>query len=362
MRMLYNFNARAWMVVGLALALIGIMSSQTFAQYRGRGDDRGGSRDPSDFLKRMDANNNGMIDPDEVRGYGGSFIVRAAEQAGMDKTKPLSIEKLSAAMKSQRESSSREEPRREERRDAPSSSSNSSSRPSSGPAPASGFGGPGKDVPKAQGFGPASDSTKPKTGASSSATPSSDKPAGASEADKTKDYAKALLNQYDKNKSGVLEKDEWKEMKEKYHSADANGDTVITVEELAANLAGFAASSSSSAPASGPPAVASSGRSEKDDRRDRKEKDRHGKDKNDAAAAKKPYRVATATELLPKGLPDWFARDDVDGDGQVMMSEYLTSQTEQMAAEFAQYDRNNDGVITPAEALAVEKEKTTKKK
>jgi hypothetical protein len=47
-------------------------------------------------------------------------------------------------------------------------------------------------------------------------------------------YAEALLRQYDKNKNGVLEKDEWSQMPEQWRTADRNGDGKITLEELTA--------------------------------------------------------------------------------------------------------------------------------
>jgi Ca2+-binding EF-hand superfamily protein len=60
-------------------------------------------------------------------------------------------------------------------------------------------------------------------------------------------------------------------------------------------------------------------------------------------------------ERLPEGLPDWFARNDVNGDGQISMSEYAHTWTSSKAAEFARYDLNSDGIITPEECLKVEK-------
>ena len=63
------------------------------------------------------------------------------------------------------------------------------------------------------------------------------------------------------------------------------------------------------------------------------------------------YRITPATERLPKDLPSWFLRGDVDGDGQVSMAEYTTTWTDQLAAEFIKLDANGDGIITPAECL-----------
>ena len=48
----------------------------------------------------------------------------------------------------------------------------------------------------------------------------------------------------------------------------------------------------------------------------------------------------------------WFDDNDVDGDGQVTMSEFSPTITEVEAARFAEIDANGDGVILPAEYQA----------
>ena len=58
----------------------------------------------------------------------------------------------------------------------------------------------------------------------------------------------------------------------------------------------------------------------------------------------------SASERLPEGLPDFF-RQDADGDGQIEMWEYATTWSEAKAAEFASWDLNGDGIITPEECL-----------
>ena len=195
------------------------------------------------------------------------------------------------------------------------------------------------------------------TAASGSGAKLGETAVGASDHAKVAEYAKGLLNQYDKNKSGVLEKDEWKEMKAEHHAADTNKDSIITVDELTVKLAAFANSSSSSSTASASPSANTAGppASGGSDQQRRKwwAKDGAG-GKNEKGDGKKSYRVPTATERLPKGLPDWFARNDTDADGQVMMAEYMTDFTESKAAEFAKYDLNGDGVITPREGVEVE--------
>jgi len=52
---------------------------------------------------------------------------------------------------------------------------------------------------------------------------------------------------------------------------------------------------------------------------------------------------------LPPGLPDWFVKLDADGDGQIGLYEWKTSG--RPLAEFADIDRNGDGLITPDEML-----------
>jgi Ca2+-binding EF-hand superfamily protein len=52
---------------------------------------------------------------------------------------------------------------------------------------------------------------------------------------------------------------------------------------------------------------------------------------------------------LPKELPSWFKELDIDRDGQVALYEWRLGKKE--IDEFADWDRNNDGYITPEEAL-----------
>jgi len=52
---------------------------------------------------------------------------------------------------------------------------------------------------------------------------------------------------------------------------------------------------------------------------------------------------------LPKELPNWFKQLDTDKDGQVALFEWRRAGKD--LDEFAEWDRNNDGFITPEEAL-----------
>jgi len=433
----------------LALAALAVLETAAFGQDRSRDERDRGDRDPSDFLRRSDANNNGLLEPEEIR-FGRDFVYRAAEQAGLDRSKPLPIDKLSEAMRASRNDDRRGEERRsddrrdddrrrderrgDERRDSSSSRSSGSSS-----ATIPGFSGTEKDPPKAPGFnvplevpgGKLEDrydrrvidqverdtlrrydrnqdgflsfeegrgnewkppleegdldkdgrlsrfelyeryakkmNLPPKGGVvystAASSRSSTDSSRSASDYAKVAEYAKGLLNRYDENKSGMLERDEWKEMKSEHHAADTDKDGVITLPELTVKLSNFGSSPStgSASSSSSTPSPIGSGPSE---RRGYGYRDggRYGErgersEKGDPKTTKKSYRTPTATERLPKGLPDWFARNDANADGQVMMAEYMTSLTEQLAADFAKYDLNSDGVITPEECLEVEKNK-----
>jgi Ca2+-binding EF-hand superfamily protein len=166
-------------------------------------------------------------------------------------------------------------------------------------------------------------------------------------------YAEGLLQKYDANKSGYLEKDEWKELKPEYQAADINKDGVISTDELVTRLNALNSGQGGSSASSSNSGNGSSGYSRYGSR-DRGS-DRSGR--SSEKEAKKPLiRALTPTERLPKGLPDWFLRNDADADGQVSMVEYAAAWSEKTAAEFQKYDLNRDGIITADEVLTVDKD------
>jgi hypothetical protein len=414
---------------------------------------RGG--DPSEFIKGMDKNGNGMIDPDEISERGRGFLGRAAEKAGLDMSQPLPVDKLTegfAKMREERESGGGgdrrdgeqgrdgergrdrdrgpdgernregergrdgERDRDDSQRDRPKPDS-----PKSGKPLTPGFGvadtgakAAGFDVPLGQdnvliekrferrvieyvdkmlseqdsnkdGFIDNVEwktgkwSTPPETsdtnndkrlsklelcvriskrnggdreanssapgGGSASGGPPGDSKGGPGSGDdaKYRSYAESLMKQFDADKSGMLEKKngEWDKLKEDQREADANKDGVLTSDELIAKLRAYSSDSAKSA--SGGSSRSSSGRSQ------------WWKNKDSASSKEEPkksYRFLSPTERLPKGLPDWFARNDADADGQIMMAEFAAAWTETAATEFMKHDLDGDGVITPHEALA----------
>lgn len=430
----------------LAVAVLLAGAEGAFAQRRGGGD-------PAEFIKRLDANGNGQIDPDEMNGRGGRFITGMAERAGLDVNQPIPVEKLTQAMEQSRQERERggegnsdrrrgddgddndrrrgrddDRDSRDERDSRGSRSSSRSEEKSSKEAEimttfpgipgfdllASPTPPPGFDVPLtkssryarpleerfekqvieqadnmlrqydknkdgridyrgAENEGirwriPPETTDENKDGKldreelcyrmarilgsrertedddddnNSNSSPSrrggESAPGGS---DRMRRFAEGLMRQFDTNKNGQLERDEWSKMRADQQQADSNKDGIITLDELAARMSSFGSRTDTS----GGGNTGASGRFGS----------RSGGSSSSSSSSNgdnKPYRFRTALELLPKGLPDWFARNDANGDGQVAMHEYSSTFNESTAAEFMKYDLNSDGLITADECL-----------
>ena len=177
--------------------------------------------------------------------------------------------------------------------------------------------------------------------------------------DADRENAQRRFGWFDRNNDGVLDGDEFEQARSRgYDEFDSNKDGKLTIDELAMRYAkrrveeeaaakASAASSSSSA---------SSTRREDDRSRSSSKSSSSGSARVTKSSNTKTYRIAPADErLAKKGLPNWFLDKDDDGDGQVAMAEYGESWTDSSLADFAKYDLNSDGVITPAECLRVGK-------
>lgn len=158
------------------------------------------------------------------------------------------------------------------------------------------------------------------------------------------------MRQYDKNKSGRLEREEWSELRGSLRESDRNGDGIVTQEELAAKLSEYAQR----------PGVDS--RSGGDSRSSGSRDSRGGSRDSQGGSSKSSVRFLTAHERLPKGLPDWFTEKDADEDGQVSMGEYASTWSDSVVQEFLKYDLNNDGIVTPKECLAVQPAESSRRR
>lgn len=323
----------------------------------GPGEDASRSSRLVSLLRQFDTNGDGTISPGEVSFTKKSAYEGAVRKAGLDPSGPVSVQALAEALSQRGGGRSRDG-------DAGTSGSGTSQGGSADAAVAQpslvpGFGVGTTQTAMVSGFGgsasvktvsaspPVSSSTSTSSSPAppaSSASSTSSQPSGPPAIDsRIRRYAESLMRQYDKNKNGVLEKDEWMQMRGTWHDADTNGDGTITLDELSAKLGQYSGRSSSSS---------SSGSSSSESARN--SSSGSGATPSSASrdtSARKSYRFLTPQERLPQGLPDWFVRKDADGDGQVTMAEYSHTWSNSLAEEFARYDRNGDGVVTPEEAI-----------
>ncbi|QDT68354.1 EF hand [Planctomycetes bacterium MalM25] len=135
-----------------------------------------------------------------------------------------------------------------------------------------------------------------------------------------KSYAQGMMKRHDANGNRVLEGDEWDAIKNA-EKADYNGDKRITFDELVARVS-------------------------------MKRREDLATRSNVASGDRRSYRLITAQEKLPEGLPGWFTDKDRNGDGQVSMHEYSRRWTDSTARRFVGLDKNDDGLITPDEAAS----------
>jgi len=169
-------------------------------------------------------------------------------------------------------------------------------------------------------------------------------------------YAAKLIEQYDKDRDGQLNAEEWALMRGTPRLNDLDQDGVVTERELAERIAvysqrravrlmplsrelagiGNGAGRFAGVTTAAEPANPLVPRPEEPV-------------VSDATTRAKKYHVRQAQ--LPQGLGEWFVDKDADGDGQITMTEFSARLTEVEASQFARFDLNGDGVIVPLEFL-----------
>ncbi|NUQ65110.1 MAG: hypothetical protein HUU20_21810 [Pirellulales bacterium] len=296
-----------------------------------RGSDDRASR-LEGFLQSMDANRDGVLQPEEVPAERRGMFQFFASRMGVDPSQPIPISRVREAIASRAAQTSS---------GSPSTSAAPEKKPDQPPA--------NKDAkavspPLVPGFGV--EQAAPAVAAFGERLPgdpialasrgSSGPQPGAVDS-RIRDFAEERFRRYDRNQSGVLEKEEWGEMRGDPNAMDRNHDGRLTKEEYTAGVAEYARSrfgGPGGPPGSPPPSSQAAEQSAAASSNDRKS-----------------YRFLRPQERLPDGLPGWFAQRDGNGDGQVAMAEYSRTWSDDSAREFVRMDLNADGFLTPRECL-----------
>lgn len=189
-------------------------------------------------------------------------------------------------------------------------------------------------------------------------------------------YAQHWAARYDADKDGRLAAAEWQSRGELPVEADADRDTVLSIDELAQYIAKYGAHRKIRLmPASfggGVPLpsllrpgeateleAAEAGGAETTEPVAEPAADEPADDEPTAGPERpeakqdqlRDRKYFVLPSRLPAGLPAWFRQGDRDGDGQLTLAEYAEVGPGSADKEFARYDRNRDGLITPRELL-----------
>lgn len=305
------------------------------------------------MIRQLDTNQDGTVSPEELnQSRMGSFLTsRLSERFGVDVSRGFRIDEVRQKVidyyKQRYEGG-----QSQQSTPTPSSGSTPTNQAQSqqmavlriGPnVPVPGFGPPGASTtsttPTVPGFGLPSGATTTSgtvqnTGGTVAAAPQGQSgsesglglPPPPPLDERIRRYAESLMRQYDENRNGKLEKDEWSKMRgSDWAKADQDGNGELTLEEIGRHLAGESGAGSSQ---SGQPTATQV-----------------------SSRTGKRFIQRLPWERLPPDLPSWFKDRDKDKDGQVLMAEFADKWTPDKLREFQKYDRNGDGVITPEECL-----------
>ncbi len=274
-----------------------------------------GGWDPKSIMERIDKNKNGVIEKGEVDGRGEGWIKRYIPDANFEKG--VSVASILKAMDRSREERERDD-RRSRERDDRDREEETRSLPDT---LVLGFG-EDIDLPPVINFG---------------STPENYVEVSQSNLDK----ARNTMSKYDRNKDGILDRAErdanhrWLDDPMQY---DINRDDRISLSELALRYAHHDKSAR-----------------EREEGKSSDRRRRRDDDEDEVPAVEVVYGTRRETpyvtneESLPEGLPDWFIEKDANKDGQLSMAEYLGDITPDAVAEFTKMDRDDNGVVNPAE-------------
>ncbi|MDR1270151.1 MAG: hypothetical protein LBK82_11560 [Planctomycetaceae bacterium] len=256
------------------------------------------------MLRSMDTNGNGKLEQNEIPEYRRGFVSMMVTRMGGDPSKTIDLAELArkaaTSVRSPQISSS------------PSGSSSESAIRTATDPLVPYFGEQEEPQTAVLAFG------QQETLAKTAVVVTTNSVVAVNQSDRILRSAREIMNKYDKNKNGTLDKDksEWiSSLPFNADAADKNRDGRISMTELLDMLG--------------------------------------GKANVTTGAAAVSTKQSAAYDRLPIGMPDWFFERDKDQDGQLSMMEYANGQlwTEMIADEFRFLDKNNDGVATVSEII-----------
>ncbi|HBT77284.1 MAG TPA: hypothetical protein DEB39_10270 [Planctomycetaceae bacterium] len=265
------------------------------------------------MLKSMDADNDGKLTSREIPEYRREFVAQIVRRMGGDPDKTINL----ATLERQAKSGGKTEGGNADRSNRPRSNGEQAG-PSVDPLVPE-FGEQEETETAVLAFG-----ERPKE-EKAAVAPNAVSEQVARSTDPIQQAARDLMNKFDNNKNGYLDKDknEWpKTLPFDAEATDKNRDGRISMTEMIAALGGKTSASSGYIGIDFKPS--------------------------------QPY------DRLPPGVPPWFVEADVDRDSQLTMREYPNvpqwkgkAWSKEMADEFAFLDLNGDGIATLDECFAV---------
>lgn len=290
---------------------------------RGGGDPRGGGGrggfDPADMLKRLDTNNNGVLDPDEQAGGPGKFIVdrMARSDSSIKPGTAIPLNKISDAFQKMRGGGD------DRGRDDRGRGDSRQSDPDAGLTAmllVPGFGIEEDPIPPL-GFGPNSAMMAVEVRAEDKAE------------------AEKRIREFDRDNDGQLSSEELRRFAGNPLDFDSNQDGKLSAVELSVRYARRREVKQTDE------AARNRGRQD----RGRGERDSDTSEV-DYFNGRKSYRILDGSESAD-GVPGFFFDKDSNQDGQVTMAEFADEWTDELINEFFKSDLNRDGIITVEEVL-----------
>jgi Ca2+-binding EF-hand superfamily protein len=166
--------------------------------------------------------------------------------------------------------------------------------------------------------------------------------------DRYRKYAEGLIQQYDTDKDGSLNKEELKNMKQRPENADLDNNGLISAGELTEALANGSMASGGGGASSSGNSSSSSSRSSRDKASSEKETKEAGEANGSSGSGGSGSSTRSGSSRSSGGKFS-FNASDKNGDGKVQMHEFTDEWSDEKFEEFKTFDKNGDGVITNTE-------------